>query len=181
MVSLDTCSDFLNIDRTDENLILSQMLGAAIERCSNYVGFSLRRANVQYFFENCKYIKIPSNILAVSEVAYQSAKDVWTAMSTDDYYLNKNEHIPCLTIINRPTLYDYEPAYRVSLEEGFYCDEEGSGADFEDKLSFETTQAILLTVAHLYGNRNDVNIVETYSLTQGAEFYLNPIQKLHIL
>ncbi len=182
VMPLESVNGYLNIAREDENLVIESFIGAAILRCSNYLGFSLRRASVEYYYSRESYLKIPSHILSLTSVSYQSAKDTWTALATDDYYLNKKEHIPCLTIINVPSsFYDYDPAFKVVLEEGYYVDAGGSVADAEDLIPYSVKLAIQLTVAHLYGNRSDVSIMQTYSLTQGAEFYLAPYQKLRIL
>jgi hypothetical protein len=182
VVPLQFARDYLNAARTDEDMQIESFIGAAIARCSNYCGFSLRRATTEYYYSRCWDMEIPANIISVTSVSYQSAKDTWTALSADDYYLNKKPHIPCLTIINEPSdFYDYDPAFKVVVQEGFYVDTGGSTADQEDIIPYEAKQAILLTMSHLYGNRSDVGIMQTYSLTQGAEFYLHAIQKLRIL
>lgn len=189
VVSLNTCKDHLNAIRTDQDLLIEMYLTAAIERCSNYLGYSIRRAYVDYFFDDNKLsdnktvLPLPTKVINIIEAYYQSANNTETALSGSDYYYAaQGQHVPTVTIINTPSTFaDYGYQYRVRVEEGFYVDNDGSGMNDGDIIPTDIISAILLTLTHLYENRTDVNVVKMYSLEKGAEYLLNPYQITQVL
>lgn len=182
VIPMQYAKDWLNIARDDEDLQIESFIGAAINRCSNYLGYELRRCYAYYYFSKLTYLEIPAKVLNLISIEYQSDKDIWTTLSANDYYLNSTQLIPCVTITNVPSgFYNYDPAYRIKVEEGWYVDNSGSSAEAEDIIPQAMREAIMLTAAHLYGNRSDVTIINTYTLTDGAAYYLFPYIKLRIV
>jgi len=50
VIDLDVAKKHLEIIRTDQDALLNLYIGSAITACSNYLGFSIRRAIVDYYF-----------------------------------------------------------------------------------------------------------------------------------
>jgi hypothetical protein len=186
----------LNLIRTDQTSLIDLYTESALNKCSNYLGYEIRRATVDYYFEipavpiytighSGIELRIPANVIGVDSVNYRNESDVSTAMSASDYsYYSSGKHIPYVSIINTQTISNYDWAYKVRVTEGFYVRDllnGSSSADETDILPVDILNAILLEITHVYENRNNVNIVQTYELCRGAESLLFPYKKLVLI
>lgn len=188
VVDYTTATKHLNLIRTDQTALITTYLEAAIRRCSNYLGFEIRRAVCDYYFTKTveDVLTIPARILSITSVKYldENYADQSMVLNTDYRYANIGQHIPEIVILETPaTFADTDYAYRVRVVEGWYTSRTGteSTADFEDMMPADVVTAILLNLTHLYENRNDVNVINTYQLAVGSEHFLFPYSKLQIL
>lgn len=196
ILSLQGAKDSHNIIRTDQDADILDKIDEAIDWCSTKLGFSLRRAYADYYYGqqitgftrlyneeySGTFLKIPANVLSVEAVYYRNDSDTETTLSTSDYeFVNVGCHIPYVKIINAPSVSDSGYAYRIRVIEGYYTSENGSTGDALDVLPYQIRTAIKLRFAALYTNRTDVNIVQTFKLTEGAESSLVPFMKLQVL
>lgn len=189
VISLDTAKKHLESVRTDQDTILTLYLGSAISACSNYLGFSLRRAIVDYYYTDIEInysrarggLSIPANVLSLTGVYYRTEALTETAIDAADYDFWNVEHIPVIKLLETPDSYANQGwVYKARVIEGYYTQGHGSG-DVRDTMPDDIITAILLTLTHHYENRNNVGIVQTYPLAMGAEHFLYPHSKLQIL
>jgi hypothetical protein len=173
-----------------------EKIDEAIDWCSTQVGYSIRRAYVDYYFGanvepdliishelySGTFLRIPANVLSVEAVYYRNTSDTETTLSASDYeFVNIGEHIPKVRIINSPDMSDTGYGFRVRVIEGWYTSENGSTGNALDVLPYQIKSAIKMAFVSLYEHRNDVGIVQTYKLQEGATARLMPYVKFQIL
>lgn len=189
VIDIEVAKKHLEIVRQDQDVLLELYLGSAINACSNYLGFSIRRATVDYFYTDVEInysrarggLSIPSNVLSLTGVYYRNEALTETEIDAADYDFWNVEHIPVIKLLETPTSYANQGwVYKARVIEGYYTQGHGSG-DARDTIPDDVYTAILLTLTHHYENRNNVGIVQTYPLAMGAEHFLYPYSKLQIL
>jgi uncharacterized phiE125 gp8 family phage protein len=194
LIPLQDCIDFLDAIRVDQNTLISNQLTEAIAWASNIVGFSLRRATVDYYFDqyepseittNARIrggLRIPANVISITSVSYRDEDGNYTAIAAADYdYDNHGDHIPMVKIINTPSaFYEYGAGYKVRVVEGYYG-QGGSPSEESESLPYDIRRAILMKLKDMYDFRGNTGVVQTSELIATAEHYLYPYCKLQIL
>lgn len=198
VITLAEVKAHLDVIRTDQDTLIETYLGAAIDWASNWIGFSIRRASVHYFFDQSdaqiyntspdnlrtRYgLRIPANVLTLNAIYYRNESLTATALSASDYDFSQHGgHIPLIKIINTPSTFaDTGWSYRVEVVEGFYNIGQGSTANDSDLLPSEIKLGILMKCRDLYDFRGDENLTNLSKLHTTAEMYLNSYMKRMIV
>lgn len=200
VITLAECKAHLDIIRTDQDSLIEHYLGAAISWAGTVLGFSVRRAQTEYYFDRDEItllhstgnsvslrirfgLRIPANVLDVVSVWYRNENLTYTQMSASDYdYSAHGDHIPMVKVLNVPDNFaDQGASYKVVVTEGYYNIGSGSTADEGDLLPYEVKIAILLKLRDLYDFRGNEVMAQTSQLHATAEHYLFPYSKLQIL
>ena len=172
-VTIEEVKQHLKVLDADEDVFIKGLINAAFDVASEYVGFSIRKASVEYWFpDTC--ILIPSRVISVSSVQYvdengdlQSA----TYTSTGRAYGNYAYEI---FITEAPTsVVENGDVYKVVVNEGFELDAASVNQGF--KFPDAIRSAIFMICANLYENRQDDVIgTSAVALPMNSQFLLNP-------
>jgi hypothetical protein len=196
VISLSQAKAHLDVLRTDQDSLLETYIGAAIKWAANILGFEIRRAQVEYYFDeaetkvinptasNYRYgLRIPANVLDLTALYYRNESLTYTAMTATDYdFISAGEHIPFVKILEVPvTFADHGASYKAVVTEGYYNIGSGSTANDGDLLPDDVKIAILLKIRDLYDFRGNEVLGNVSQLNATAEHYLFPHSKKMIV
>lgn len=153
------------------------ILAAAFDTASNYLGYSIKKANARYTFKSLlsgNKVFIPARVLSVTSVKYYDADNV---LQDCDYDTNGLQHGEFGLYINFNTV----PAVLdivVEVVEGFETETaqiDGEDVDKWTVFPSAVKSAIFMICANLYDNRQDDVIgTTTAALPMNSTYLLNP-------
>lgn len=166
----------LRILDTDEDAFLEQLINAAFDIASEYVGYSIRKASVEHWFSSAPMDKLTiyARVLSVTSVHYVDEDGTLTAITYNTYGSTYSKFGYTIELTDSADdLNEYGNKYKVVLVEGF----ELPSASVNDGFKFPDAirSAIYMIVANLYENRQDDTIGVTSSpIPMNSKFLLNP-------
>lgn len=181
-ITLDVVKDHLRVDQDLEDGLIAAYLDAAIDACATYTNRALNQAEWQASFNcwpACDYFHLPiAPIVTVHALKYFDEDGTeqtvdpasWWFVHTDDggrVYVSQD--------YDRPTLRT-EPPDQIYIEflAGYDSEDGSSGTDAELTMPAAIKSAILLTVGHLYANRESVVVGKAaVEIPSGAKFLLD--------
>lgn len=182
-ITLQEAKDHLQVVGTAHDSVITALLDAAFMQASNHVGYSIRQARTEYFFNTGDKLQIPARVLSIEGMEYRNSSGVITPLTPGVDYEDPEAiigtHGYTIPMRQLPTsLATYSWAYRVEVMEGFY-----SAADTAapgDTLPGDILSAIKLLLTDLFEQRGQQSVVQLYNLPLGVPALLRPYQVLLI-
>jgi hypothetical protein len=164
----------VNVIPVAESAHLSYILDAAFDTASEYVGYSIRKANSQYVFTSLladNRLFVPARVLSVTSVQYYDADGVLQNADYVDTGLQFGEYGYYISFNEIP---EYTNQIIVKVVEGFETLTEDD-VDEWTRFKAQVRQAVLMICANLYDNRQDDVIgTVTNKIPMNSEYLLNP-------
>lgn len=200
-VSLAEAKQHLRVTSTADDTYISNLLSMAIDACGQYLGYSVRKASVQYGFDSLvgqpaimnpingteqpvgNLLRIPSRVISLTSVQY--VDDNNTAQAFTDYIVSPQPlgtYGRTIFITSAPSsTTDDVTKYLVTVTEGFEL-ATATGVDagllFPQAIKF----AALLLVGQMYDNRQAI-VTGTIQarMEYGIEFLLQPYRAMQFI
>ena len=200
-VSLAEAKQHLRVTSTADDTYISNLLSMAIDACGQYLGYSVRKASVQYGFDSLvgqpaimnpvngteqpvgNLLRIPSRVISLTSVQY--VDDNNTAQAFTDYIVSPQPlgtYGRTIFITSAPSsTTDDVTKYLVTVTEGFEL-ATATGVDagllFPQAIKF----AALLLVGQMYDNRQAI-VTGTIQarMEYGMEFLLQPYRAMQFI
>lgn len=195
-VSLAEAKQHLRVTASDDDSYISGLISMAVDACSNYLGYSVRKGTAKYGFDSFtgspalinpvnglnipsgNYLRVNSRVLSLVSVSYVNANQAVTAFSGSDWITapdpmgNYSRNIFINTAPDSIT--DDTIKYIVEVTEGF--NPVGTSAVDPDTIfPMAIKHAALLLIGQYYDNRNAI-VVGTIQakISLGFEYLLDP-------
>lgn len=176
-VTLSEAKAHLRIDSsfTADDTYITTLITVARTICENYVGFNLaEETSLEYYLDDFPDTDViylygifkPTSVL----INYRNTSGVITTLNSSNYEVDLYS-IPARIFLKEGSSFpeisdDYPSAITISC---------GAGPTSDDHLPRPIYHAILLTIGHLYENRQNVIAgVQSYEVPQAAEYLMNP-------
>ena len=195
-VSLAEAKQHLRVTASDDDSYISGLISMAVDACSNYLGYSVRKGTAKYGFDSFtgspalinpvnglnipsgNYLRVNSRVLSLVSVSYVNANQAVTAFSGSDWITapdpmgNYSRNIFINTAPDSIT--DDTIKYIVEVTEGF--NPVGTSAVDPDTIfPMAIKHAALLLIGQYYDNRNAIVIGATQNkISLGFEYLLDP-------
>ncbi len=174
-VSVDEIRKHLRILDADEDTFLQGLIETAFDVASEYVGFSIRKASVEYWFDNSSStLVIPSRVISVASVQYSDSDGNLQSATYNTLGRAYGSYTYEVVITEAPTsVVETGDIYKVIVNEGFELPAAVVSQGF--KLPGGIKSAIYMIVANLYENRQDDVIgAGVEALPMNSKFLLDP-------
>jgi hypothetical protein len=201
-LSLADAKQHLRVTASDDDSYISGLISMAVDACSNYLGYSIKKGTAKYGFDSFtgspalinpvnglnipsgNYLRVNSRVLAVNSVSYVNSSQAVTAFNGSDWLVapdpmgNYSRNIFINTAPDSIT--DDTIKYIIEVSEGFNPVGTAS-VDPDTIFPMAIKHAALLLVGQYYDNRNAV-IVGTNNAPMGLGFeYLLDPYKIQII
>lgn len=172
-VTVQEIKDHLRILDADEDTFLKGLIEAAFDIASEYVGFSLRKASVEYWFKD-SCIVIPSRVISVTSVQYVDENGNLQSATYNALGRAYGSYSYDITITEAPTtVVDYGDQYKVIVTEGFEIVDASVSQGFKFPAALKS--AIFMIVANLYEQRQDDAMgVQVSPIPMNSRYLLDP-------
>jgi hypothetical protein len=200
-VSLAEAKQHLRVTSTADDTYISNLLSMSIDACGQYLGYSVRKASVQYGFDSLvgqpaimnpvngteqpvgNLLRIPSRVISLDSVQY--VDDNNTAQTFTDYIVSPQPlgtYGRTIFITSAPSsTTDDVTKYLVTVTEGFElatATQVDAGLLFPQAIKF----AALLLVGQMYDNRQaTANTSQNSAMEYGIEFLLQPYRAIQFI
>jgi hypothetical protein len=200
-VSLAEAKQHLRVTSTADDTYISNLLSMAIDACGQYLGYSVRKASVQYGFDSLvgqpaimnpvngteqpvgNLLRIPSRVISLTSVQY--VDDNNTAQAFMDYIVSPQPlgtYGRTIFVTSAPSsTTDDVTKYLVTVTEGFElatATQVDAGLLFPQAIKF----AALLLVGQMYDNRQaTANTSQNSAMEYGIEFLLQPYRAMQFI
>ena len=195
-VTLAEAKQHLRVTASDDDSYIGGLISMALDACSNYLGYSVRKGTAKYGFDSFtgspalinpvnglnipsgNYLRVNSRVLSLVSVSYVNSSQAVTAFAGSDWITapdpmgNYSRNIFINTAPDSIT--DDTIKYIVEVTEGF--NPVGTSAVDPDTIfPMSIKHAALLLVGQYYDNRNAV-VVGTIQakISLGFEYLLDP-------
>ena len=195
-VSLAEAKQHLRVTASDDDSYISGLISMAVDACSNYLGYSVRKGTAKYGFDSFtgspalinpvnglnipsgNYLRVNSRVLSLVSVSYVNSSQSVTAFAGSDWITapdpmgNYSRNIFINTAPDSIT--DDTIKYIVEVTEGF--NPVGTSAVDPDTIfPMSIKHAALLLIGQYYDNRNAIVIGATQNkISLGFEYLLDP-------
>jgi hypothetical protein len=200
-VSLAEAKQHLRVTSTADDTYISNLISMALDMCGQHLGYSVRKASVQYGFDSLvgqpaimnpvngteqpvgNLLRIPSRVISLTSVQY--VDDNNTAQAFTDYIVSPQPlgtYGRTIFITSAPSsTTDDITKYLVTVTEGFEL-ATATGVDagllFPQAIKF----AALLLVGQMYDNRQaTANTSQNSAMEYGIEFLLQPYRAIQFI
>jgi len=197
-ITLAEAKQHLRVNTSTDDSYITGLIAMAVESCSSYLGFSVRKATARYGFDGFtgqpalvnpvnglnipsgNYLRVNSRVLSVEEVYYTNANQTLTAFGASDWIDTANSNL--LATYSRNIFINTAPVsvtddlikYQVEVIEGFNTVGTTS-VDPDTIFPMSIKHAALLLVGQYYDNRMAVTIgVSNTPLNFGYTYLLDP-------
>ena len=195
-VSLAEAKQHLRVTASDDDSYIGGLISMAVDACSNYLGYSIRKGTAKYGFDSFtgspalinpvnglnipsgNYLRVNSRVLSLVSVSYVNTNQAVTAFAGSDWITapdpmgNYSRNIFINTAPDSIT--DDTIKYIVEVTEGF--NPVGTSAVDPDTIfPMGIKHAALLLIGQYYDNRNAI-VVGTIQakISLGFEYLLDP-------
>ena len=195
-VTLAEAKQHLRVTASDDDSYISGLISMALDACSNYLGYSVRKGTAKYGFDSFtgspalinpvnglnipsgNYLRVNSRVLSLVSVSYVNSSQAVTAFAGSDWITapdpmgNYSRNIFINT--SPASITDDTIKYIVEVSEGF--NPVGtSSVDPDTIFPMGIKHAALLLVGQYYDNRNAI-VVGTIQakISLGFEYLLDP-------
>ena len=195
-VTLAEAKQHLRVTASDDDSYIGGLISMALDACSNYLGYSVRKGTAKYGFDSFtgspalinpvnglnipsgNYLRVNSRVLSLVSVSYVNSSQAVTAFAGSDWITapdpmgNYSRNIFINTAPDSIT--DDTIKYIVEVTEGF--NPVGTSAVDPDTIfPMSIKHAALLLVGQYYDNRNAI-VVGTIQakISLGFEYLLDP-------
>lgn len=195
-VTLAEAKQHLRVTASDDDSYISGLISMALDACSNYLGYSVKKGTAKYGFDSFtgspalinpvnglnipsgNYLRVNSRVLSVNSVSYVNTSQAVTAFGGSDWITAPDpmgNYSRNIFINTAPSsLTDDTIKYIVEVTEGFNPVGTTS-VDPDTIFPMGIKHAALLLVGQYYDNRNAI-VVGTIQaqLSLGFEYLLDP-------
>tara|TARA_R100000388_G_scaffold39921_2_gene30816 strand:+ start:2872 stop:3504 length:633 start_codon:yes stop_codon:yes gene_type:complete len=181
-VTLSQAKAHLRVENSVDDTYITTLISVARSICENYVGYLLANNDSLFYYLD----KFPDNeVIYLNGVAfidsgttvikYHNKNDVLTTFSATNYIVDE-ESIPSRIFLKEDSSFPDTTTSRPSAVRIEF--EAGSQGTQVPKAVY---QAILMTIGHLYENRQNVVVgARGYELPMTAEYLLNPYRVINV-
>ncbi len=177
-VSTEEAKIHLRVEGDEDDAYIATLVKAAFKVASDYVGYEIRKAKVNYTFLDVDYrsrLRIPSRVISVVHAKYYDENAAEQTLTVADSPNTYSTYGYDLWITETPSsLNKYGDKYKVQVYEGF---EPSSSGVTESHTTFPEAirHAIYLILGNLYDNRQDA-VIGTIAedLKMNSMYLLNP-------
>ena len=197
-ITLAETKQHLRVNTSTDDSYITGLIAMAVEACSSYLGYSVRKATARYGFDGFtgqpalinpvnglnipsgNYLRVNSRVLSVEEVYYTNDSQTLTAFNAADWIDTANSSL--LATYSRNVFINSAPVsvtddlikYQVEVIEGF--NPVGTSAVDPDTIfPMSVKHAALLLIGQYYDNRMAVTIgVSNSPLNFGFTYLLDP-------
>ena len=194
-VSLAEAKQHLRVTSSADDSYISGLIAMAIESCSSYLGYPIRKATARYAFDGFtgapaminpvngfnipsgNYFRLNSRILAILKVYYLNSSQALTEFDASAWISSTDP----MGLFSRNVFIETSPTsitddtikYIVEVTEGF--ETSGTGGVDPDKLCPASIKhAALLLVGQYYDNRQSITVgVQNSPLNFGFQYLLD--------
>lgn len=174
-IPLAEAKQHLRVNQSNDDAYISGLIEMALQTCSQYVGYSIRKASVQYGFDSLvgqpaimnpvngtalpvgNLLRVPSRVLSITSFQYVDENNAVQTFS--DYIVSPEpfgQYGRTLFIESTPTtLTDDVTKYLITVTEGFET-ASGEGINESDVFPAAIKYAALLLVGQYYDNRQSI-------------------------
>lgn len=194
-VSLSEAKQHLRVTSSADDSYISGLIAMAIESCSSYLGYSIRKATARYAFDGFtgapaminpvnglnipsgNYFRLNSRILSISKVYYINSSQSLTEFNSNDWIASTDPmglYSRNVFIQTSPTsITDDTIKYIVEVTEGF--EPSGTTGVDPDKICPSAIKyAALLLIGQYYDNRQAITVgVQNSPLNFGFQYLLD--------
>lgn len=194
-VSLAEAKQHLRVTSSADDSYISGLIAMAIESCSSYLGYSIRKATARYAFDGFtgapaminpvnglnipsgNYFRLNSRILSISKVYYINSSQSLTEFNSNDWIASTDPmglYSRNVFIQTSPTsITDDTIKYIVEVTEGF--EPSGTTGVDPDKICPSAIKyAALLLIGQYYDNRQAITVgVQNSPLNFGFQYLLD--------
>lgn len=183
-VTLDEAKAHLRVDHDLEDNNIALYLDAAIAACADFASRAFDQVQYRLTLDrwpSSGIIDIPiAPVVAVASVGYLDEAEASNTLAADRWYWTPTPagaRVWFRSAYDLPSLADRVDSIVVDLEAGYDPPDYSEGEDPEFKLPAQAKAAILLTVGHLFANREDVVVGKgAVQLPRGARAFLDQIR-----
>ena len=177
-ISTEEAKIHLKVDGDEDEAYITTLVKAAFKIASDYVGYEIRKAKVNYTFENLDYrsrLRIPARIISVVHSKYydeNAAEQTLTVATSPNTYSTYGYDL--YVTLAPSSVNSYGDKYKIQVYEGF---EPSTSGVTESHTTFPESirHAIYFILGNLYDNRQDYVIGATnVELPMNSKFLLNP-------
>ena len=194
-VSLSEAKQHLRVTSSADDTYITNLISMAIESCSSYLGYSIRKATARYAFDGFtgapaminpinglnipsgNYFRLNSRILSISKVYYLSKTQVLTEFDSSAWIASTDP----MGLFSRNVFIETAPTsitddtikYIIEVSEGF---EPATtvGVDPDKLCPASIKHAALLLVGQYYDNRQAISVgVQNSPLNFGFQYLLD--------
>jgi hypothetical protein len=196
-VTLAEAKQHLRVNTSTDDSYITGLITMAIESCSAYLGYSVRKSTARYGFDGFtgqpalinpvnglniptgNYLRVNSRILSVEELYYMNSSQTLTAFSASDWIDTATVNL--LATYSRNIFINTAPVsitddlikYQVEVIEGF--NPVGtSSVDPDTIFPMSIKHAALLLVGQYYDNRQAVTTGKSAPISFGYTYLLDP-------
>ena len=177
LVSLDQAKEHLRIGHSSDDSYITQLIKVAQMMCEEHTGQFFTAVVMEYYADNWQQTKeIPnySTVRSITSIEYYDQDDVLQTFASSNYYLEnatKRSRIALKDNVDYPDLRDGIGNIKITLT--FNIMNYAGGESY----TFMAYQAMLITIADLYENRQSVIVGRIASvIPKTAEYILNKIK-----
>jgi len=200
-ITLAEAKQHLRVTSTADDTYISNLISMALDMCGQHLGYSVRKASVQYGFDSLvgqpaimnpvngteqpvgNLLRIPSRVISLDSVQY--VDDNNTAQAFTDYIVSPQPlgtYGRTIFITSAPSsTTDDVTKYLVTVTEGFElatATQVDAGLLFPQAIKF----AALLLVGQMYDNRQaTANTSQNSAMEYGIEFLLQPYRAIQFI
>jgi len=196
-ITLAETKQHLRVNTSSDDSYITGLIAMAIESCSAYLGYSVRKATARYGFDGLtgqpalinpinglniptgNYLRVNSRILSVEELYYINSNQTLTAFNASDWIDTATVNLLStysrnIFIITAPvSITDDLIKYQVEVIEGF--NPVGtSSVDPDTIFPMSIKHAALLLVGQYYDNRQAIVTGRTAPMNFGYTYLLDP-------
>tara|TARA_R100000781_G_scaffold26759_2_gene19852 strand:- start:6834 stop:7475 length:642 start_codon:yes stop_codon:yes gene_type:complete len=178
LVSLETAKDHLRIGHTSDDTYITRLTKAAQLLCENYTGQVFSIANFELTcdtWEQTKEIPEVSGVRSITHIKYYDVDDALQTWGATEYYLDSGSQRSRICLKpdkDYPDLRDGIGNIKVTFEARPTWDIQETTS-----LSEVATQAVLITIADMYENRQSVIVGRiASSIPKTSEYLLNTLK-----
>lgn len=181
-ITLSEAKDHLRVTNTDDDTYITTLISVARSICEEYVGFILaRNSKLIYYLEDFPqgdyiYLFGIAETDTVDFKYYDTSNSI-TTWASSNYSIDKYNRPAGILLnedVDRPELYkDRSDKIVIQINNAGYLTSE---------LPKAIHQAILMTIGHLYENRQDVVVGsgKPYDMPKASEHLLNPFRVVYV-
>lgn len=176
-ISVEEAKIHLRVDGDEDDAYIATLVKAAFKVASDYVGYEIRKAKVNYTFLNVDYksrLRIPARVISVVHSKYYDENAVEQTLTVATSPNTYSTHGYDIFVSTAPSsLNAYGDKYKIQVYEGFEPSTSGV-SESETTFPESVRHAIYLICGSIYDNRQNEAFAQVNHVSYTAEYLLNP-------
>jgi len=171
------CRIDIDSDESPDDALIRSYISAARGHCEDFTGLTLARKTIELamdmFPEDSSAIELLAPANKILSVNFYDNENVQQSLHPDSYTVDNFSKPGWLVILNGyswPGVYPRPNAVKITYEAGY------GTVEYTEAIPEQAKIAILLTIGHMYENREEVTDKAVYALPLGVESLLRPLR-----